>query len=150
MEPDWITTMEAVIDRYADVFLSRVEGGKHITLLHGDSHLGNFYYPKDASRDPIILFDWETYKRGLGAYDLAYMLVHGTAGRRELEGPLLDLYFERLVESGVTDYSRPDFEYDFRLSIVSTTFCPIIWKRVFSMRRAMEAFGDWDCGELLN
>ena len=84
LEHEWVDSMEKVIDRYADVFLARVEGGKHLTLLHGDSHLGNLYYPKDGKRDRLILFDWETYKRGLGAYDLAYMLVHGTAGRREL------------------------------------------------------------------
>ena len=150
LEHEWVDTMEKVIDRYADVFLARVEGGKHLTLLHGDSDLGNLYYPKDTKRDRLILFDWETYKRGLGAYDLAYMLVHGTAGRREIESPLMDLYYEKLMEAGIGGYTRDDFEYDFRLSIVSTTFCAIIWKRVFSMRRSMEAFADWKCDELLD
>jgi thiamine kinase-like enzyme len=59
--------------------------GKNLTLLHGDAHLWNLYYPKDPETDRIILFDWETIKRGLGAYDLAYLLIHGTSVRYVLQ-----------------------------------------------------------------
>ena len=148
-EPSWVETMERIIDRYPDAFLSRVEGGEHVTLLHGDAHLWNFYFPKDPATSDLILFDWETYKRGLGAYDLAYLLVHGTSGRETLEPTLMHLYYQKLIEGGVEGYTRDQFEYDYRLSIVSTTFCPLIWKRVFSMRSAMQAFADWNCDEHL-
>lgn len=116
---------------------------------HGDSHLWNFYYSKKDIED-IVLFDWETFKRGLGAYDLAYLMVHGASGRERLEKGLMDFYYERLVAGGIENYSRELFEQDYRLSVISTTFCPLFWKRVFSMRSAMQAFADWECDELLD
>lgn len=149
LEPAWISTMERVIERYPDVFLGRVGDGDQITMLHGDSHLWNFYYSKKDIED-IVLFDWETFKRGLGAYDLAYLMVHGASGRERLEKGLMDFYYERLVAGGIENYSRELFEQDYRLSVISTTFCPLFWKRVFSMRSAMQAFADWECDELLD
>ncbi len=151
LEAGWIRKMEQVIPRYADVFSSRVSDKKNTTLLHGDLHLWNFAYPKDPMRDQLILLDWENNRRGLGPYDLAYMLVHATGGRsraREIEANLINLYYAKLTDQ-VADYSREAFEYDFRLSIISTTFFPLYNKLPFAMRSAMDAYGDWDCDELL-
>jgi thiamine kinase-like enzyme len=140
LAPEHLKTIEHVIDRYPDVFLDRVGNSTNLTTLHGDAHLWNLYYPRELTNDRIILFDWETFKRGLGAYDLAYMLVHGTSGCKELEGPLMNFYYQHLIEGGIADYTREDFEYDFRLSVISCVFCPIVWKRAFSVRSAMQAF----------
>lgn len=149
LDPNHLAAMERVIEGYPDVFLKRVTDSPSITMLHGDAHLWNLYYPKDPERDRIILFDWETFKRGLGVYDLAYMLVHGTSGRRDIERPLLDFYYEGLLAGGIKGYSRDDLMYDFRLSVLSCVFCPIVWKRAFSVRGAMEAYEDWGCEEML-
>jgi len=149
LKPSHIEIMERVIQGYPDIFLARVANGKNITMLHGDAHLWNLFYPKNPSKDRIILFDWETYKRGLGAYDLAYMLIHGTSERKALERPLMDFYYRKLIAGGIENYSRDQFEYDYRLSVLSCVFCPILWKRAFSVRNAMKAYKDWDCGALL-
>ncbi len=149
LQPSWIETAERVIAEYPEVFLARVSGGQNITLLHGDAHVWNLFYPKNTVTDRLILFDWETYKRGIGAYDLAYMLVHGTSGRRQIESELMNQYCDGLITGGISGYSRDEFEYDFRLSIISCVFCPLIWKRVISMKFAIEAFVDWGCEDLL-
>lgn len=148
-EPDWFQIVQRVIDRYPDAFLRRVTTASDITLLHGDAHLGNLFYPKDPEHGELILSDWETYKRGLGAYDLAYMLIHGTSERHAIERPLMDHYYQGLVVSGIEDYSRAQFEHDYRLSVIACVFCPLIWKRTFSMRSAVNAYEDWNCGDLL-
>ena len=148
LEAAWIEKMEYVIPRYVDVFSSRVSDLKNTTLLHGDLHLWNFVYPKDTAPNRLILLDWETYKRGLGPYDLAYLLVHGTSGRLEVEANLKELYYSRLTDQ-VSGYPKEAFEYYYRLSIVSTTFCPLFWKRPFPMRSAIDAYSDWDCDESL-
>ncbi|MDE3000042.1 MAG: phosphotransferase [Gemmatimonadota bacterium] len=147
--PSWIETTERVIAKYPEVFHARVSGGQNITLLHGDAHVWNLFYPKNAATDRLILFDWETYKRGIGAYDLAYMLVHGTSGRRQIESGLMNQYYQGLIAGGISSYSHDEFIRDFRLSIISCVFCPLIWKRVISMKFAMEAYEDWGCEELL-
>ena len=149
LQPSWIETAERVIAKYTEVFLARVSSGQNVTLLHGDAHVWNLFYPKNTATDRLILFDWETYKRGIGAYDLAYMLVHGTSGRRQIESELMNKYYDGLISGGISGYSRDEFEYDFRLSIISCIFCPLIWKRVISMRFAIEAYEDWGCEELL-
>ena len=149
LQPAWIETAERVIAEYPEVFLARVSSGQSITLLHGDAHVWNLFYPKNTATDRLILFDWETYKRGIGAYDLAYLLVHGTSGRRQIESELMNLYYDGLIIGGISGYSRDEFEYDFRLSIISCIFCPLIWKRVISMKFAIEAFVDWGCEDLL-
>ena len=61
----------------------------------------------------------------------------------------MTFYYDELMSSGVTGYSKEQFEFDFRLSIIACVFCPLIWKRMFSLRSAMEAYEDWDCEELL-
>lgn len=149
IDPRWIAITERVIERYPDVFIERISDSSSITMLHGDAHLWNYYYPKDPTTGSLILFDWETYKRGLAPYDLAYLLVHGTSGRRELEKHLMTFYYDELISAGVTGYGKDQFEYDFRLSVIACGFCPLIWKRMFSFRSAMEAYEDWDCRELL-
>ncbi len=149
LQPAWIETTERAIARYPKVFLARVSDGRNITLLHGDAHMWNLYYPKNKASDKLILFDWETYKRGIGAYDLAYLLVHGTSGRRQFESGLMNQYYDGLIAGGISDYSRDEFEYDFQLSIISCVFCPLIWKRVISMKFAIEAFVDWGCEDFL-
>ena len=55
-----IEIMERVIHGYPDIFLARVANSQNITMLHDDAHLWNLFYPKDPSKDRIILFDWET------------------------------------------------------------------------------------------
>ena len=76
-------------------------------------------------------------------------LIHRAFGRKELGSPMMDLYYGGLVAGGIEGYGREDFEYDFRLSVLSCVFCPIIWKRGFSVRSAMSAFEDWGCEALL-
>ena len=138
-----------MIENYPDAFLARVSDSPNITLLHGDLHLWNLFYPKNVETGQLILSDWETYKRGLGAYDLAYLMVHGTSDRKQYESRLMDFYYTGLIDGGITGYSREDFEYDYRLSVIACVFCPLIWKRAFSMRSAMKAYADWNCKELL-
>lgn len=148
VDPDQVARVERVIERYPEVFVERIGDRNGITMLHGDAHLWNLYYPKDASKDSLILFDWETFKRGLAPYDLAYLLVHGTSGRKEIESRLMDFYYGLLTES-VSGYGREQFEYDFRLSVVACVFCPLIWKRKFSWDMAMQAYEDWNGDEIL-
>ncbi len=149
LERSWVSIVERVIEGYPDAFLARISSEQNITLLHGDAHLYNVFYPRNSDTHDLILYDWETYKRGLGAYDLAYLLIHGTSKRRELEERLMNFYFDGLKKNGITNYSWGEFEYDFRLSVIACVFCPIIWKRIFSMKNAIDAFEDWNCDELL-
>lgn len=148
-DPEWTATIERVIQRYPEVFIERIADSNGVTMLHGDAHLWNYAYPKDPSTHRMILMDWETFKRGLAPYDLAYMLVHGTSNRKDDEDRLMTFYYDEVLTPKVDGYSREQFEYDYRLSVAACVFCPLIWKRVFSFKSAIGAYRDWDCEGLL-
>ena len=78
-----------------------------LTLLHGDSHIGNTY-PTASGR--MGFTDWQIVLRGSWAYDVAYTITSGldTDDRRAWEHELLAFYLERLAAT-VGDRA-PDFD----------------------------------------
>lgn len=144
-----LEVVERALDRWADVFCERIADGRGLTLIHGDAHVMNMLFPRDHATQRAILVDFETYRRGLGAYDLAYMMFFLSAEhRRELEAAVLPAYYDALVATGVSSYSREQFEWDYRLSIIACLFPPLSWDHG-GAKQALAAFDDWDCGELL-
>lgn len=143
--------LERATERWGDVFTARVRDGRALTFLHGDAHVNNMFFPRDRADGHVLLVDWETYKRGVGAYDIAYMLMffHSNERRRELEATVLPLYDDGLVEGGVASYSRDDFEQDYRLGIIACLFPAIAWNSRGGANLACQAFRDWDCEALL-
>jgi aminoglycoside phosphotransferase (APT) family kinase protein len=104
------------IDRFSDLLPERLRRGAErihanrralerywangpLTLIHGDSHIGNMYFPDgDAG-----LFDWQVTQHHQGVRDLAYFAVLSldTEFRRAHEQELLDHYSRRLHDAGV-------------------------------------------------
>lgn len=81
---------------------------------------------RDGSND-IRLFDWDAWRIGSGADDLAYMMaMHWYPDRRHrLEAPLLDLYHDVLLAHGVSGYDRAALALDYR----PATLRRIMWPR---------------------
>jgi hypothetical protein len=141
---------ERATEAWAERFIGRTEGGRGVTLLHGDAHTHNMLYPLDPARETACLVDWETYKRGIGAYDLAYMLVYSTPERRRpREAALLPAYHEGLQRGGVRSYSWDDLQADYRLAVIACLFPPMGWQSLPMLGNALTAFEDWRCGDLL-
>lgn len=69
------------------------------TLLHQDTHLGNWYVLPDGG---MGLVDWQCIVTGQWALDVAYALSIALAveDRRAWERELLQLYLDRLAEHG--------------------------------------------------
>lgn len=138
---------ERATELWADRFISRIEEGEGVTLLHGDAHTHNMLFPLDPAEDRAHLVDWETYKRGVGAYDLAYS---SPERRRPREEALLPAYHEGLLRGGVQGYSWEDLLADYRLSIIACLFPPIGWQSLPMLQNALTAFDDWQCGGLIS
>jgi len=69
------------------------------TVIHGDAHAGNLYFPPGG----VGFLDWQVVQRGQGMRDVTYFLVHSlsTELRRTQERELIDLYRATLAEHGV-------------------------------------------------
>ena len=122
----------------------------------------NLLYPRDSSPDAAIrLIDWDNWRVGRAATDLAYMMaLHWYPERRaRLEGPLLERYHAGLCAHGVSDYSLERLWEDYRLSVIGH-LAILIWQQTLALppppaawwshlHRILAAFEDLDCAALL-
>ena len=139
------------INGWERLYTQRIKDDKALTLLHGDLHYWNLFYPKNRAMDRLYFFDWETYKRGIGPYDLCYLVGGGSPQqRREVEKDLLRYYYDGLISGGVLGYSWEDCIYDYRLSVIATLFPPIGWQDMYRFKPREIQFQDWNCQELLD
>jgi thiamine kinase-like enzyme len=138
---------------------ARFASNKALTLIHGDIHIGNFLYPYDPKHEMVRILDWKSWRRDIGADDLAHMMaVFWFPERRSrLEQKLLRRYHNRLLEYGVMGYDWQACWYDYRLSVVRHLFYPI-WQWTMDapadiwwnhLERVILAFQDLQCAELL-
>ncbi len=97
---------------------------QRMTLLHGDSHWGQFVCPKQPQSQMTYMGDMACFHTGLPAADLAYRLCFSwpVEKRREMEDALIRRYLTRLEARGVTNYDYDAFMQDYRLSLIFLTF----------------------------
>ena len=76
------------------------------TLAHQDYRVENMLFG-DASKDEVVVIDWQGIGRGPGVYDLAYLLGGSmdTELRRTHEKDLVSTYHAQLLSEGINDYS---------------------------------------------
>jgi hypothetical protein len=131
------------------------------TLIHGDAHVWNMLHPKDAARGRVYLIDLATSNRIRPATnDLAYMMALQwyPERRARLEERLLRHYHAALLARGVKNYSWEDCRLDYRCSVVTHLFTPVlqwflgripatVWWN--NLERISEAYKDLSCDELL-
>jgi len=103
--PPAVRRLARVVNDHDDALYRRWERGS-LTLLHGDSHLGNTYALPDGRAG---LLDWQVVFRGPGVREVAYFLATSapTHLRREHERALLRVYIDTLRENGV---DAPSFD----------------------------------------
>lgn len=96
-----VRAVAATLDTHIDAYYREFEQGP-LTLLHGDSHLGNTFSLPDGRAG---LLDWQVVWQGPGLREVAYWMTGGLEPevRRKHEHELLDRYLEGLRAGGVTD-----------------------------------------------
>lgn len=137
----------------------RLRKPKNITLIHGDSHTGNFMLPHDLETGRAVAIDWHLWGIYIGTTDLAFFIAHKWSARRraEFEQPLLRRYHQALIEYGVEGFGWDDCWHDYRESVILAALIPIgqfrrkqhdglVWSGIECSSAAYE---DLDCAELL-
>jgi hypothetical protein len=151
----------ALYERWPDAaprLIARYQSHRALTIAHGDAHVWNAFHPRDGG-DDIRFFDWDTWRIGMAAGDLSYMMaMHWYPDRRRLmERSLLDRYQATLLAHGVRDYDRQALEDDYRLAVLWQIALPV-WQATYdippviwwnNMERILLAFDDLDCRDLL-
>ncbi len=152
---------EKAIEFVPEFWRRRLTAVERNTLIHGDAHVWNMLHPKDAAGGRVYLIDLATSNRIRPATnDLAYMMALQWYPERRalLEDRLLRHYHAALCARGVKNYSWDDCRLDYRHSVVTHLFTPVlqwasgqipatVWWN--NLERISEAFKDLRCGELI-
>lgn len=156
---EWRRIFESVIETFPRPWV-RLTSTRGLTLTHGDAHMGNFLFPRQAAKTGIYLIDWQLWHIHIGPRDLAFMmtLYWEPETRASMERPLLKRYYEGLLKEGVKGYGWEDCWKDYRWSAIRNIFIPLLrWSRGRaesfwrpSLRRALSAFEDLHCDELIS
>jgi hypothetical protein len=134
--------------------IARYDTQRNLTITHNDAHVWNCFMPRDGSRD-VRLFDWDAWRIGVAASDLAYMMATHwyPEGRRRMEQALLDRYHATLVQCGVRGYDRQMLDDDYRLAVLWQIATPV-WQAAYNippviwwnnMQRVLMAVDDLGC-----
>lgn len=150
---DWRRVYLAALDEGPRLALARVDRGSKLTLCHHDCHDKNFLVPRpdapecgDGGRARIV--DWHVYSRWWGAQDV--VKFHFFTGRTDLaeKDALLRRYHARLLDLGVTGYTREDFLFDCRLSVLDLLLHVMDYEedRGPLVAKAMRIYDELGCG----
>ena len=130
-----------------------------VTIAHGDAHTWNFLLPRAGVADTVRIFDFDQWRINVPTSDLAYMMATQwyPERRQALERPLLNRYYETLMEHGGSGYTRGALDQDYRWSVLwhitkpvwqwSVNIPPVIWWN--NLERVMMAVEDLGCEEFL-
>ncbi len=159
LPPAWRAVYERVLAALPGLFQRHLTG-RDLTLVHGDAHLGNFLFPRDAGSSAAYLADWQFWHPTIGGTDLAFMIAAEwePETRRRLEHGLLQRYYDGLLAHGVQRYGWQQCWDDYRLSVILVSIFIPVWRwAVFrwapdlaAVHRSMAAFEDLRCAELLD
>jgi hypothetical protein len=154
-----VRAVAAALDRHADPYYREFESGP-LTLLHGDSHLGNTFAWADGRSG---LLDWQVVWRGPGLREVSYWMSSGLEPemRRSAERDLIERYLEGLRAGGVEDVPAFDTAFDryrlFAAEAWDATAMTINWPGLqaqqnadAAFRRACAAVEDLDTAALMN
>jgi hypothetical protein len=114
-----VRAVATALDRHADAYYREFESGP-LTLLHGDSHLGNTFAWPDGRAG---LLDWQVIWQGPGLREVSYCLTGGLEPelRRAHERELISRYLDGLRAGGVVDAPSFDAAFDqYRLFAAET------------------------------
>ncbi|MGB1341324.1 MAG: phosphotransferase [Pseudomonadales bacterium] len=163
---DNVAVTEALMPAVAEKLpkLQALYGTRPFTLVHGDYHAKQLFFPTDAGGE-FAAIDWQFPFVAQGPWDFARLLVVTTPTefRRGNERRLMEVYLEGLRAEGVSDYGKQDFELDYRLGMIISHMINVIaigstdvsivareceslgvdWKEVlfYRLQRALE---EWD------
>lgn len=144
-------------------------GSRTYTLVHGDFHAKQMFFPTSEGGEFSVI-DWQFPFVAPGPWDFARMLsmCTSTQDRHKNEARLQKAYLAGLAANGIEDYSREEFETDYRFGLIMSQLIMSIaaadtdpeliriecealgvdWKDAF-FNRTQHAMADWDALSLL-
>jgi len=103
---------------------------KNLTLCHGDVKSPNIFYKilENNNYEPYFI-DWQYIVLGKGVQDLVFFMIESfDISKMKIYNNLFkEYYYIQLIENGVINYSKMDFEKDFENASYYFPFFVAMW-----------------------
>jgi len=102
---------------------------RNLTLCHGDVKSANIFYKINGNTYDPVFIDWQYIILGKGVQDLVFFMIESFDIRiMKLYKQLLkEYYYVKLVENGILNYSKEEYETDFINASYYFPFFVAIW-----------------------
>lgn len=112
-----------------DMIQERLSNG-HLTLCHGDVKSGNIFYKKvEISRYIPYFIDWQYVANGKGVQDIVFFMIESfnLENIKQYMDICKTYYYIKLKEYGIHNYTKEEYNDDFRDAICYFPFFVAIW-----------------------
>jgi len=103
---------------------------KNLTLCHGDVKSPNIFYKilENNNYEPYFI-DWQYIVLGKGVQDLVFFMIESfdISKMKIYKNMFKEYYYIKLIENGVVDYLKMDFETDFENASYYFPFFVAMW-----------------------
>ncbi|HJP40379.1 MAG TPA: oxidoreductase family protein [Dehalococcoidia bacterium] len=126
VDPDFLLVGERIVRDFATLYpRGDAMGG---TLIHGDFKSENVLFGEVGTPEEIVFLDWQLTGYGSGPRDIGYFVTQSldTEPRRQIEEELLVVYYQTLLENGVTGYSMEQCHEGYRLGLMGALVISLI------------------------
>lgn len=164
LESHWPDAIRTLFAKHPAALIARSRDAQSCTLVHGDVGHHNVMVPRNGDQ-PIYIIDRQPFEWSLttwlGVFDLVYAMIldWDVNIRRRFETPVLQRYYDQLLQNGVTNYSWDQLMIDYRLCVpmgiyvAAESFSSDVKERWISttllmLRRSLTACDDLKCNEL--
>lgn len=104
---------------------------KNLTFCHGDVKSANIFYKfiKSSNTYEPYFIDWQYIIHGKGVQDLVFFMIESfESDKMKLYKTLFkEYYYIKLVDNGINNYSKNDYEEDFKTASYYFPFFVAIW-----------------------
>jgi HAD superfamily hydrolase (TIGR01509 family) len=102
---------------------------KNLTLCHGDVKSPNIFYKIENDYYEPYFIDWQYIVRGKGVQDLVFLMIESFEPDKIIlyKDLFKEYYYTSLIKNGVTNYTKEDYEKDFKNASFYFPFFVAIW-----------------------
>jgi HAD superfamily hydrolase (TIGR01509 family) len=122
-----LSKMEYIVNHFEDIqnYLSHT----NLTLCHGDVKSGNLFYKKINNGYTPYFIDWQYIANGKGVQDIVFFMIESFTKDNIIKFMNLfkNYYYIKLNEYGVINYSKEEYNKDFKYATYYFPVFVAIW-----------------------
>jgi|688.fasta_scaffold34966_4 beta-phosphoglucomutase-like phosphatase (HAD superfamily)/choline kinase len=102
---------------------------KNLTFCHGDVKSANIFYKINGDTYDPVFIDWQYIILGKGVQDLVFFMIESfdTHKMKLYKALFKEYYYVKLIQNGIVNYSRDEYDEDFTNASYYFPFFVAIW-----------------------